>query len=80
MLLIIIRPKNKNPAFPAKAGEKPMVLQLFQQCSEKGTSSNFSSISSQSGHPALAGGFVFLALGFLNSLHDSGHFTYQHFQ
>jgi len=35
MPLIIIRPKNKIPAFPAKAGEKPMVFQLFQPNSEK---------------------------------------------
>jgi len=48
MLLIIIRPKNKIPAFPAKAGEKPMVFQLFQANSKKGS---FSSFSSRSGHP-----------------------------
>ena len=36
MQLIIIRPKNKIPALPAKAGEKPMVFQLFQPISEKG--------------------------------------------
>jgi len=29
------RPKNKIPAFPAKAGEKPMVFQLFEPNSEK---------------------------------------------
>ena len=35
MLLIIIWPKNKNLASPAKAGEKPMVFKLFQLNSEK---------------------------------------------
>jgi len=35
MPLIIIRPKSKIPAFPAKAEEKPMVFQLFQPNSEK---------------------------------------------
>jgi len=52
MVLIVRRPKNKIPAFP-KAGEKPMVYQLFQPNSEKGSFSNFSSISSRSAHPVL---------------------------
>ena len=43
--------QKKIPAFPAKAGEKPMVFQLFQPNSEKGSFSSFSSFSSQSGHP-----------------------------
>jgi len=54
MPIIIIRPKDKIPAFPAKMGEKPMVFQIFQPNSEKGSFSSFSSIanySSQSGHP-----------------------------
>ena len=51
MLLIITRPKNKIPAFPAKAGEKPMV---FQPNSEKGSFSSFSGISSRCGHPVFS--------------------------
>ena len=31
MLLIILGPKNKVPAFPAKASEKPMVFQLHSE-------------------------------------------------
>ena len=49
ILLIIIQHKNRIPAFPAKAGETPMVFQFFQSNSEKGS---FSSFSSRSGHPA----------------------------
>ena len=33
--IIIGRPKNKIPALPAKAGEKPMVFQLLEPNSEK---------------------------------------------
>ena len=46
--LLIISPKDNIPAFPAKAGENPMVFKLFQPISEKGS---FSSFSSRSGHP-----------------------------
>ena len=35
MLLLSFRPKNKIPASSAKAGEKPMVFQLFKLNSEK---------------------------------------------
>ena len=45
MQLIILGPKNKVPAFPAKARKKPMVFQLN---SEK---DSFSSTSSRNGHP-----------------------------
>ena len=48
LLLIIIRPKNKIPAFPANAREKPMVFQLLQPNSEKGS---FSSFFNRSGQP-----------------------------
>ena len=37
MPLLIIGYKSKIPAFPAKAEEKPMVFQLFQPNSEKGS-------------------------------------------
>ena len=48
MPLITIRPKNKIPAVPVKAGKKTTDFQVFQPNSEKGS---FSSFSSRSGHP-----------------------------
>ena len=48
MLLLIVRPRNKIPAFPAIAGEKPIFFQFFKPNSEKDSLSSF---SSWSGHP-----------------------------